>query len=439
MSKELTRRDLIRSGALVTGLAALGGVWSEIPARASRSPNEKLNIAAIGAGGMGASDIKQFPNENVVALCDVDFAHAAGTFQAFPNARRFDDFRRMLEEMDKSIDAVTVSTADHSHAVAAAMAMRMGKHVYCQKPLTHSVHEARELARLAAANPKLATQMGTQGHAYEGNIRAVELIRGGVIGAVKEVHVVTDRPAGWWPQNVERPTDTPPVPSTLNWDVWLGPAPARPYHPAYHPFRWRGWWDFGTGALGDMACHLMDVAFWSLELRDPDWVEAVSGPMTKESPPLESRITYHFPARRGRPEVALIWYDGKQLPPEDVRFGRGIENGSIFVGEKGTLFLNHGDAPLLLPEDRFRDATLPPKTLPRPESHYLEWAEACKGRGKTGSHFGYAGPFTEAVLLGNVALRVGHRIEWDARRMRCKNAPNAEQYIKPPYRKGWKL
>jgi predicted dehydrogenase len=421
-------------------MAALGGVWTDRPARASKSPNEKLNIACIGAGGMGASDIRNFVDENIVALCDVDEARAADTFNAFPKAAKYKDFRKMLERKD--IDAVSVSTPDHIHAVAAAAAMHLGKHVYCQKPLTHSVYEARYLTRLAA-RMKVATQMGTQAHASRGSIKAVEGLRAGAVGTVREVHVITDRPAGWWPQGMTAyPTDTPPVPATLDWDLWLGPAKQRPYNPAYLPFVWRGWWDFGTGALGDMACHLMDVAFWALGLKDPISVEAESGPVSPVSPPLWSVITYQFPAVGARPPVKLVWYDGGKRPPAEVTEGADLPkdfNGSFVVGDKGRMQVNHGAAPRLLPEKTFEDYEWPPETLPRPASHYLEWIEACKKGTPTGSNFAYAGPFTEAVLLGNVALRVGGKIEWDAAAMKVKGHPEAAEYIRPRFRKGWKL
>ncbi len=440
MSNDLSRRELIQNAALVTGMTALGGVFIDRPARASKSPNEKLNIACIGAGGQGAGDINNFSDENIVALCDVDDARAAGTFAKFPKAGKYRDFRKMLERKD--IDAVSVSTPDHMHAVAAAAAMHLGKHVYCQKPLTHTIYEARYLTKLAA-KMKVATQMGTQAHASRGSIKAVEGLKAGAIGKVSEVHVITDRPAGWWPQGMSAyPTETSPVPSTLDWDLWLGRAKERPYNPAYLPFIWRGWWDFGTGALGDMACHLMDVAFWALDLKDPVTVEAQSDPVSPVSPPLWSVITYQFPAVGERPAVKMVWYDGGKRPPEDVCEGADLPkdfNGSIFVGEKGRMLVIHGAAPRLLPEKDYEDYEWPAETLERPASHYIQWIEACKKGTPTGSNFAYAGPFTESVLLGNVALRVGKQIEWDAKGMKVKGHPEAGAYIRPQFRKGWKL
>ncbi len=437
MAHPLTRRDLLRQASLSAGLAALGGVWPGVAAAEPRSPNEKLNIACIGCGGKGEEDIANVSGENIVALCDVDEARAAGTFKKFPNVPKYQDFRKMLERKD--IDAVTVTTPDHIHASAALLAMSQGRHVYVQKPLTHTVSEARQMLETARKH-RVVTQMGNQGHSFAGNIRAVELIQAGAIGPVTEVHVITDRPKGWWPQGLDRPTDTPPVPATLAWDLWLGPAPERPYNPAYLPFVWRGWWDFGTGALGDMACHLMDVPFWSLGLKYPTAVEAKSAPVKPESPPVWSVITYDFPQRGDQPPVRLIWYDGGQRPSAEALEGRELApdfNGSILVGSKGKMLLEHGKDPVLLPESRFAGFTGPPETLPRPESHYKQWIEACKGRGTTGSSFEYAAPMTETILLGNVALRTGKRIEYDPRHLRARGVPEAEQYIEAHYRTGW--
>src|SRR5437773_776344 len=278
MSKSsITRRRFLQSStAVASGLLLPAWHLSEIHAATNRrvSPNEKLNVGIIGAGGRGGDNLKGVSTENIVALCDVDEVNAAGAFKKFPDAKRYQDFRVMLEK-EKNLDAVVVSTPDHIHAIAAVTAMKLGKHVYCEKPLAHSIYEARLMSSTAAKH-KVATQMGTQGHAFEGTRRAVEVIQSGAIGGVRELHVWTDRPAGWWPQGVDRPTDTPPVPPTLNWDLWLGPAPWRPYHPAYVPFKWRGFWDFGTGAIGDMGIHNLDTAFWALKLTAPTSVEVKS-------------------------------------------------------------------------------------------------------------------------------------------------------------------
>jgi len=441
MESNITRRELMRRAGLAGGLAALGGIWTEGKARASRSANERLSVAAIGAGGQGGSDIQQVasdPTVDVVALCDVDQARAADTFKAFPKARVFTDFRQMLEQV-KEIDAVTVSTPDHTHAPAAVMAMKLGKHVYCQKPLTHSVYEARVLMDVARKH-KVVTQMGTQGHAFPSNIRAVELLQSGAIGPVREVHVVTDRPI--WPQGMTELPGSQPVPATLAWDLWLGPREHRPYHSAYLPFVWRGWWDFGTGALGDMACHLMDVAFWALKLRYPTSVVAEGEPLSRYSAPKWSVITYQFPRRGSLPAVKMVWYDGGKQPSPETAGGRRLGrefNGSIFIGEKGRLLLEHAQEPLLLPVDQFEGFKGPDPYLPRPKSHYQQWVDACKGDGKTGSSFDYSGPLTEAVLLGNVAFRLGREIEYDPATMRARGCPEADALLREPYRAGWEL
>ncbi|MBM3493984.1 MAG: Gfo/Idh/MocA family oxidoreductase [Armatimonadetes bacterium] len=440
MDDRITRREMLGRTALAGGLATLGGVWSEQAARASQSPNESLAVASIGCGGMGAGDlgsIKGCAGVRIVALCDVDDARAADAFRSHPDVPRYRDFRKMLDEQGKRIDAVHVSTPDHIHAVASSMAMKMGKHVYCQKPLTRTVSEARSLM-LTARRMKVVTQMGTQAHPTY--TRLVEIIESGAIGPVREVHVMTDRPI--WPQGIERPAETPAVPATLSWDLWLGPAPMRPYSPAYLPFAWRGWWDFGTGALGDMACHLMDGAFWSLKLQYPTVIETEGEPLLAESAPKWSIVRYEFPARGDMPPVKLTWYDGGKMIPDDlldgVKIDRGF-NGSLFIGDRGKVFAPHGSDPKLLPEARFKDYEPPAAYLPRSPGHYQEWVSACMGVGSTASNFDYAAPMTESILLGNVAFRVGRRIEYDWKRMRCTNCPEADRYIRHQYRRGWKL
>ncbi|MGQ9525829.1 MAG: Gfo/Idh/MocA family protein [Armatimonadota bacterium] len=438
MTDSLTRRELLERAAIAGATVAVGGfrLAEAGPAPKRKSPNEKLNIAGIGVGGMGANDINAVSTENIVALCDVDDAYAAKTFQRYPKAKKYHDFREMLEK-EKSIDAVVISTPDHVHAVATAMAIKLGKHVYCQKPLTRTVSEARAITELARKY-KVTTQMGNQGH--PSYVRLVELIQSNVIGPVTEVHVWTDRPI--WPQGLSRPAETPPVPPTLKWDLWLGPIKERPYHPAYHPFAWRGWWDFGTGALGDMACHLMDGAFWALKLKYPTTVEAEGEPRLPESGPLWSIVRYEFPRRGDMPPVRLTWYDGGKLPSADLLEGVQLpkgSNGSLFIGEKGKILVEHGAPPRLLPESKFADVKLPDPYLPRVDDHYQEWVRACKTGGPTGSNFDYAGPMTEAILLGNVAFRVGQKITYDARRMKAVNCPEADRYINHEYRKGWSL
>ncbi|MEC8929036.1 MAG: Gfo/Idh/MocA family oxidoreductase [Verrucomicrobiota bacterium] len=430
----LTRRRFLQASAVA--LPAF------VPSRVFGA-NDRLNVAAIGCGGKGAVDIDGCARENIVALCDVDYTRAAATFKRFDNANRYPDFRVMMEKEGKHIDAVTVSTPDHTHAVAAALALRMGKHVYCQKPLTHKVDEARLLTKLAREK-KVATQMGNQGHSNPDSRRLVELIRGGALGKVKEAHVWTDRPI--WPQGIDRPKDTPRVPDTLDWNLWLGPAPQRPYHPAYVPFKWRGWWDFGTGALGDMGCHNQDLAYWALDLRDPVTVEATShSSVNEETAPKWSVVQYLFPKNKRRGAVKLVWYDGGKKPdPALVKEKTLPKNGSIIIGTKDTLYVPMYWGPgRFLSGAKMSDFKNIPETLPKPKNfgrhHYQEWIDACKGGPAALSNFDYAGPMTESVLLANVALRAGRKIEWDAQAMRVTNHPKANAFVRHSYRKGWKL
>jgi len=436
------------------GSAAAVAAFTIVPAHVlggpgKKAPSEKLNVAGIGVGGRGAADINACEGENVVALCDVDSRQAGGTFKKFPNAKVYKDFREMLDKEGKRIDAVTIGTPDHIHAPAAIRAMKMGKHVYCEKPMAHTIREAREMARVAR-KMGVVTQMGNQGHAGEGLRLYYEFIKDGAIGAVKEVHVWTDRagvPGGraWWPQGVDRPKDTPPVPETLDWNLWLGPAPVRPYHPDYVPFKWRGWFDYGCGALGDMAVHNADPAFFALELGAPIAAEAESSPVNNETFPEWSIITYYFPAKGNRPAVTMKWYDGGKLPPrpEELEEGRNLgDNGILFVGDKGKLLgPSHAGAPRLIPESRMKEYGRPPKMLERSIGHHEEWIQACKdGKPQNAkSGFWYAGPFTEALLVGNLAVRTGKRIEWNSRKMKVTNVPEANQYVSKTYRAGWEI
>ena len=416
-----------------------------------KPPGGQLNIAGIGVGGQGGHDISQMTDENIVALCDVDTAHAGGTFRRHPGAKIHKDYRKMLEEQ-KDIDAVVIATPDHQHAIIAMTAIKMGKHVYCEKPLTHTVWEARQLAR-AAREHKVATQMGNQGQASEETRQLCELIWDNAIGPVREVHVWTDRPANglfneFWPQGVDRPMETRRVPDTLDWDLWLGPAPNRPYHPAYLPFRWRGWWDFGTGALGDIGCHACDPVFRALKLGHPISVEASSSRVNTETYPLASMVTYRFPARGEMPPVKLVWYDGGLRPPRPEELEPGEEmgtNGHLFIGDGGKILSqkkNYG----LIPAKRRKEYGAPPRKLPRSIGHYKEWIAACKGGQAAGSNFDWAGPLTEVVLLGNIALRqqlreelTTKRLLWDGDNMRFTNSEEANQSLKSEYRKGWSL
>jgi predicted dehydrogenase len=406
----------------------------------------------VGIGGQGASDLEQVSSENIVALCDVDFDYADKTFKKYPDAKRYKDFREMLEK-EKSIDAVVVGTPDHIHAIVSMTAIKMGKHVYCEKPLTRTVYEARAVAK-AAREAKVATQMGNQGMAFEGNRQINEWLADGAIGPVREVHVWSDRPTHsgklplYWAQGIERPQDTPAVPETLDWDLWLGPAPFRPYHPAYAPFRWRGWWDFGSGGLGDMGIHNLAPVFSALKLGAPESLYASSTAVYKETVPVAATVHYDFPARGSLPPVKLHWYDGGILPPrpeeleEDER-NLDPEDGIIFVGDDGKMLVTGwgGRMPRLIPESRNQEYKRPEPTLPRSKGHHQEWIDACKG-GTTAprSNFDFAGPLTEAVLLGSVCIHNGGaKLLWDSANLKITNAPEANNLLHYEYRKGWKL
>ncbi|HUW19668.1 MAG TPA: Gfo/Idh/MocA family oxidoreductase [Sedimentisphaerales bacterium] len=450
--KGINRRDFLLSAA--TGAAAFTIVPRYVLGGPGYTPpSEKLNIAGIGVGGVGKSNVNAVSSENIVALCDVDEKFAAEVFNKYPTAKKYSDFRRMLEKQ-KDIDAVIVATPDHTHAVISMMAIKMGKHVYCQKPLTYSVYEARKLTE-AAREHKVATQMGNQGHSGEGIRLICEWIWDGAIGPVREVHAWTNRPV--WPQGIGRPEDTPPVPATLDWDLWLGPAPYRPYHSTYLPFNWRGWQDFGTGALGDMACHIIDPVFWALKLRYPTAVEACHSydvremwkrADNKETYPRASIVRYEFPARGEMPPVKLTWYDGGMLPPrpDELEPDRQMsDNGVIFVGEKGKLMCgNYGDGPRLIPDTRMQEYERPAKALARIEGgvdgHEKDWVRACKDGRPASSNFDYSGPLTETVVMGNLAIRnAGKKLEWDGQNMKVTNLPEANEYVHRQYREGWVL
>ncbi|HUU37140.1 MAG TPA: Gfo/Idh/MocA family oxidoreductase [Candidatus Desulfaltia sp.] len=418
------------------------------------APSDKLNVAGIGVGGQGGGDIRAMESENVVALCDVDWERAARSFERFPEARRYKDFRIMLEK-EKGLDAIVIGTPDHTHAVATMASIQMGKHVYCEKPLTHTLYEARTITE-AARKAGVVTQMGNQGHAMESIRILCEWIWDGAIGNVTEVHAWTPHPV--WPQGIDRPRDTPPVPDTLDWDLWLGPAPYRPYHPAYLPRLWRGWWDYGTSGLGDMGCHIFDHIVWSLKLGSPTWVEGSHSwfvpdkmtwdkPVNTETYPRASLVTYSFPAREGFPPLKLTWYDGGLMPPTPEGLAEGLKmgdtyGGALYVGDKGMILTgSHGANGLrILPEERMQDYERPPETLPRSIGHKEEWIAACKGQGPTpGANFDYSGPMTETVLLGVLATRMGKKLYWDPDAMKFSNCPEAAPFVHKEYREGWSL
>ena len=456
MAKKLNRREFI-GGAAATG----AGVW--VTGRQSiwaqeKGPNAKLNVACIGAGGRGYASVEGCKGENLVALCDIDENRLNDAVKKMsekhPNIRKYTDYRLMLEKEEKNIDAVTVGTPDHHHAPAAVRAMRMGKHTYVEKPMTHSIYEARTLTTLAAEK-KLATQMGNQGHSTANRRLLVEALQQGIIGKVSEVHAWTNRPI--WPQAVDRPKKEDPVPAHIHWDEWIGPAPMRPYvEKTYHDFKWRGWWDFGTGALGDMACHIMDAAFWGLKLGYPTHVETEGEPLHPETGPKWMIVRLQFPRRGDQPPVKYTWYDGQKLPPQDLAKGVPLQdkegkilvpNGNIIVGDKGTIVVTdeqtgnwkvYADGKVTDKKELKIEPTLP-RVPGDMGGHHGEWITACKGGPKSLGDFSYSGPFTETVLIGIVSFRAGKKFDWDGPNMKAANCPEAGQYIKREYRKGWEV
>ena len=455
----VARRSFLKTSGLATGGMILGA-----PAIVrGQNLNSRINVACIGVGGKGSSDVSETAKAGgtIVGLCDVDANALNRKAKDYPDAKKFVDFRQMLKEMGDSVDAVTISTPDHLHGIAAKMAMEMGKHVFCQKPLTQTVFEARELVRLAK-DKKLATQMGNQGSAGNGLRRAVEVIQSGIIGKPLELHVWSNRPI--WPQGIERPKGEDPVPDTLDWNLWLGPAAMRPYlKEVYHPFKWRGWNDFGTGALGDMACHTVNMPFRALKLGYPTLVECeMASRIFPETYPLTSRIRFEFPEREGLPPLKFWWYDGSPskdnapLRPypdivNDVVNLRGKLpiSGCLIIGEKGQLFApdDYGATFFLKLEgdekfihgDKHEAVKDIPQSIPRSPGHYNEWIEMIKGGAPAYSNFEIAGYLTEIILLGCVALRVGEgvKMEWDGPNMSSPNCPQAAQFVKRTERAGW--
>ncbi|MGB9471910.1 MAG: Gfo/Idh/MocA family oxidoreductase [Candidatus Acidiferrum sp.] len=508
---EVSRRSFIRNAA-VAG-AAVSIVPRHVLGRGFTPPSDKFNVACVGVGGMGRSNLINLASQNLVALCDVDWAYTDKNLSRLdtdisnlqqhidhpdaapatgkpvpkidpeqskerlnnilhlkndliPKAKRYSDYRKMLDQQ-KDIDGVVIATPDHMHATIALACMDVGKHVYVQKPLCWSVDEARRLSK-RAAETKLATQMGNQGRSLDDTRTAVEYIWSGAIGEVREIHVWTDRPVGFWPQGVPRPkaavepldalkwdqsgvdarlaaamAGNYPVPETLSWDLFLGVGPEVPYHPIYHPFNWRGWTDWGCGAIGDMGAHLLDVSMWALNLGLPTSIETVSTPFNGASYPSGELIFYEFPARGSMPPVKLTWYDGGLMPqkPEELGDEELIkEGGAIIVGSKGKLMHNtYGAHPRLLPQSLQESAGKPPEKLARipGEAHELNWVDAAKGKGETDSPFSYSAKLTEVMLLGVVALRAGRKIDYDGANMRITNVPNANQYLTRQYRQGW--
>ena len=411
--------------------------------------NNKLNIGIIGCGGRGGFAVEQSRNENIVALCDVAEDRLNRVGEQHPKARRYVDFRRLLDKA-KDLDAITVATAEHTHAFATLGALQRRKHVYCEKPLTHAIYEARVIAA-AAAQAKVATQMGTQIHASANYRRVVELVQTGAIGPVREAHVWVSRAWGWQtPEEAkvnqdivnvqERPAGSSPVPAGLHWDLFLGPAPERPFHEVYWPGpKWYRWWDFGSGTMSDMGSHLNDLPFWALKLRDPLTIEAEGPPPHPEITPASMLARYAYGPRGDLPPVTMTWYQGTKKPPyytegKIPKWGMAI----LFVGDNGMLLSDY-EKHVLLPEEKFKDFKRPDPFIPASPGHFEEWLAACKTGKPTGSNFQYAAALTIANHLGNVAYRTGKKLEWDPVRLRAGNVPEADRLIRKAYRKGWKL
>jgi predicted dehydrogenase len=440
----LSRRQFHR-----TALAAGASLFATPAIVRGRNLNEKLNIAVIATGGRGGGNLGSVSSENIVSLCDVNEKNLDAAYAKHPQARRFGDFRRVFDHAGE-FDAVVVSTCEHTHAFATLLALRAGKHVYCEKPLTHNIWEAR-LIREEAAKAKVATQMGIQIHATENYRRVVELIQGGVIGPVRECHVWVSR--AWGLQSEEaakkngdivyvadRPKESSPIPPGLDWNLWLGPAPERPFHEVYFPGpKWYRWWDFGSGTMSDLGSHWNDLPFWALKLQSPLTVAAAGPPPHAEIAPASMSATYEYGPRGDLPAVKLTWHQGESKP--EIWTTKGIPqwgNACLFIGDGGMLLADYSKY-VLLPEEKFKEAKLPEPTIPRVASHHAEWIAACKGEGKTLADFEYSGWLTEANHLGNVAYRTGKKLTWDAAKLQVTNAPEAANLIRREYRKGWDL
>ena len=435
----LSRRRFLSASAAAAGALGLGAYANPAAAQQSKSPNERLRIAGVGTTGRAGDDLAAVASQEILALADVDDNLMAKGSARYPEARKYRDFRVMLEKEAEKLDAVVVGTPDHVHAPAAAMALRLGKHVYCEKPLTHTVFEARTLANLAKEK-KLVTQMGNQIHSGENYRRVVELIQAGAIGTVHEAHVwVTAKYSG------ATFTTGKPAPPNLDWNLWLGPAPERPYSDGPHPFYWRRYWDYGTGALGDFGCHYMDLVHWALNLRAPIAVEAEGPPVDAVSCPEYCIVRYTYPAQGKQPPVKLTWYDSEKQPElaktlklKDKPLGEVFKSAQLFIGSEGMLISDY-NRHFLLPEDKFAGYTPPAKSIAKSLGQHQEWLAGIKTGSPTLCNFDYAGALTEAVLLGTVAYRSGQKLEWDAENLKVKNSPAAQQLIHKEYRKGWVL
>jgi predicted dehydrogenase len=459
---QLSRRTFLSGGAK---LAALGGLAPLVVPRAVlggegyQPPSDTLRIAAVGIGGMGQHYLAGCKTERVVALCDLDHNFAAPVFQKYPDATRYHDFRKMFDKEAKNFDALIIGTPDHTHAAILMAALALGKHVYCAKPVTHTIEEARKVRAAIQAAPRLVTKTSAQSSGTDAARNTTELLNCGVIGPVRELHIWCDHPV--YPCAQLRPKETQTPPAGMDWDLWLGPAPARPYHSAYHPWRWRPWWDFGGGTVGDMACHTLHIYFKELQLEAPKTIyghgsfRCVDMATRVDTPECQSDanlVTWEYPARGGLPPLQVHWYDGGLKPARPVELDHAVKmptSGLLLVGEKGKLMTGYCggnflgrrgvSGGLLLPEDKFRDFQQPPKTLRRVPDHYAEWTQACKTGAQTVCPLEFGCQMAEMALLGSLALRLGRMIEWDAENRRVTNDPEANEWVAPPRRAGWSI
>ena len=430
MTQNFTRRDMMQTTAAIAGGCWLGTSTNQA---AAASSNDKLNIAVVGIGGRGRANLNALGRENIVALCDVDDQRAGNAYEKFPRARKFTDFRRMFDAMDKQIDVVVVSTPDHTHFHPSMAAMELGKHLYCEKPMAHTVEETRRMTDMAAKS-KVATQLGVQRHTIENVHRVVELVQAGAIGQVAEVHSWIGGSRGM----PARPTDSPAVPKHLDWDLWLGPAASRPYSPAFAPYNWRFWWDFGTGETGNWGCHILDIPFWALGLKYPTRVDATGPKIDGQRTPKSMATKFAFAADGDRKALTLHWYHNSNPPILKKHGLSGKGANTLFIGSDGMLICGFGMRKLL-PEEQFKDTKAPDRSIPNSPGFHREWVNACKGGPAATCEFGYSGPLTETVLLGNAAYRAGGGFDWNAKTLQSSGNDNSEKFLRPHFREGWKI